>query len=270
MRFDNPFPGMNPYLERSDLWPDVHNDLIAQLRRSLGPRLPDRYRIALEARVELESSDPTSLDLSLMVPDTLVTYEAQTPELTSPESMVGLATVPTGVTQVRVPVPREVRVTWLQVEAMPEREVVTIVEVLSPTNKLPGRERQQYVRKREAIFASGVNLIEIDLLRVGEPMPLTTPMPASDYRILVSEGWERPDAYLHTFTVQQAIPQFAVPLLPRDRALNVDLGPIIDDMHLNARYGQVTRYHAPPPGPAFASEIQDWIENRVAAFLPVT
>ncbi len=58
---------------------------------------------------------------------------------------------------------------------MPERELVTIVEVLSPTNKRPGEGRRRYIRKRETIVAGLVNLVEIDLLRRWEPMPLETP-----------------------------------------------------------------------------------------------
>ena len=53
MTYDNPFPGMNPYLEHRDIWPDFHDDLAAQLRGVLGPQLPDRYRIALQRRVEV-------------------------------------------------------------------------------------------------------------------------------------------------------------------------------------------------------------------------
>ena len=34
-----PFPGMDPYLEHPDLWPDVHHGLIAALRDFLAPRL---------------------------------------------------------------------------------------------------------------------------------------------------------------------------------------------------------------------------------------
>jgi hypothetical protein len=43
MQYDNPFPGMNPYLERRDIWPDFHDGLIVQLRDILGPLLPDNY-----------------------------------------------------------------------------------------------------------------------------------------------------------------------------------------------------------------------------------
>ncbi len=153
---------------------------------------------------------------------------------------------------------------------MPERDVVTIVEVLSPTNKAPGTGRLQYLRKREAISAGYVNLVEIDLLRRGQPMPLETPPPASDYRILVCRSLEHPSALLYPFTVQQAIPKFTLPLLPEDEELEVDLGAIINGMHHTVRYGQVARYQDPPPEPDFAPEVAEWVGERVAGFVAVT
>ncbi len=167
---------------------------------------------------------------------------------------------------VRVRMPREVSVSWLRVETVPERELVTIVEVLSPTNKRPGEGRRRYIRKREAIVAELVNLVEIDLLRRWEPMPLETPPPASDYRILVCRSLESPGAWLYPFMVQQRIPKFTLPLRSDDEAPapEVDLGPIINALHHTARYGRVARYNVPPPEPAFAPEVQQWVEERVA------
>ena len=152
---------------------------------------------------------------------------------------------------VRVRMPREVGVSWLRVETVPERELVTIVEVLSPTNKRPGEGRRRYIRKREAIVAGLVNLVEIDLLRRWEPMPLETPPPASDYRILVCRSLESPGAWLYPFMVRQRIPKFTLPLRSDDEAPapEVDLGPIINALHHTARYGQIARYNAPPPEP---------------------
>ena len=58
----NPFPGMNPYLEHSDIWPNFRNELtIRQLRTTLGLQLPGNYRIALGAgarRQRLEARRP--------------------------------------------------------------------------------------------------------------------------------------------------------------------------------------------------------------------
>ena len=260
MKYDNPFPGMNPYLEHRHIWPDFHNDLIAQMRTALGPELPARYRIALQQRVEVETPSGAPLDLAFMIPDAMATDEPPSQALpTAPSTVEEYA--------VRVRMPQEVNATWLRVETLPDQKIVTIVEVLSPTNKAPGRERLRYERKREVIVGSGANLVEIDLLRGGEPMPLETPPPASDYRILVCQGWQRPGALLYPFSVRQPIPPFILPLLPEDEPLTVDLGPIINAMHHTARYSQVARYHEPPPEPALDAGVQAWVEERVAGFV---
>ena len=168
--------------------------------------------------------------------------------------------------------PREVGVLWLRVETVPEREVVTVVEVLSPTNKRPGEGRRQYIRKREAIVAGLVNLVEIDLLRQWEPMPLETPPPASDYRILVCRGVESPGALLYPFMAPQRVPRFTLPLLSEDEeyAPEVDLGAIVDRLHHTARYNREARYDEPPPEPAFEGEMGEWVKERVAGYLPRT
>ena len=269
MKYDNPFPGMNPYLERPDIWPDFHNRLIAALADELGPQLPDRYHIALERRVEIEEPFGVPSELNLIVPDALVTSEAPDVPPASGEAVAVVAAPPEEAVAVRVRMPREVGVLWLRVQTVPEREVVTVVEVLSPTNKRPGEGRRRYIRKREAIVAGLVNLVEIDLLRGWDPMPLETPPPASDYRILVCRGVESPGAWLYPFMARQRIPKFTLPLLSEDEAHapQVDLGAIVDRLHHTARYNQETRYDEPPPEPAFEGETRAWVKERVAGFV---
>ena len=270
MNYANPFPGMNPYLERSDLWPDFHNRLIAAIAAELGPHLPGDYRIGLEQRVEVSEHIGLPPSLALMIPDALVSdapSSASPGGMTTTAAATAVAASPKKDAAAAIPVrmPREVRVTWLRVESAPSRRVVTIIEVLSPTNKAPGEGRRRYIRKREAILAAGVNLVEIDLLRRWEPMPLETPPPASDYRILLCRAWQRPDALLYPFTVRQPIPQFPLPLLPDDPEPEVALGPIIDGMHHTARYTQVAAYENPPPEPDFPPATRQWLAERLAA-----
>ena len=249
MKYDNPFPGMNPYLENPDLWPDFHNGLIGRLRDVLGPQLPDNYRIALERRVEVEEPFSAPSELNLVIPDALVPRESSVVSPAGGETVAAVAAPPDEAAAVRVRMPREVSVLWLRVETVPEREVVTIVEVLSPTNKRPGEGRRRYIRKRESIVGGLVNLVEIDLLRGWEPMPLETPPPASDYRILVCRGVESPGALLYPFMVRQRIPKFTLPLLSEDEAYapEVDLGSIVDRLHHTARYNLAVRYDGTPP-----------------------
>lgn len=47
--------------------------------------------------------------------------------------------------------------------------LMTSIEVLSPTYKKPEEGRMEYIRKREEYWRGGVNLVEIDLPRAGDP-----------------------------------------------------------------------------------------------------
>ncbi len=272
MKYENPFPGMNPYLERPELWPDFQKGLTAGLANELGPRLPDNYRIALEQRVEVDEPFAAQSDLNVMIPDAAVISDSgrETPAR-SHAGVAAVAAPPDEAVAVRVRMPREARILSLRVETAPNRELVTVVEVVSPTNKRPGEGRRRYLRKREAIVAGLVNLVEIDLLRRWEAMPLETPGPDSDYRILVCRGAESPGALLYPFTARQRIPRFALPLRSEDAALEpeVDLGTIINNLHHTARYNQEIRYDTPPPEPEFGAAAQEWISERVAGFVTV-
>ena len=271
MRYDNPFPGMNPYLEDPLIWPGFHNQLIARMAFELGPQVPANYRVDIQERTEVVTIGGSASEPTFRIPDARVTATSDLPDrLELAPAYTNTATTATAPLEngvaVRVAMLEEARVTYLYVQRMPDWKVVTIVEVLSPTNKIPGEGRTNYLHKRDEVFASGVSLVEIDLLRGGQPMPLQTVLPPSHYRILVSRGWERPDAVLYPFNVQQAIPKFTLPLSPDDDEPEVNIGPIVNALHHNARYAQVVRYADRPPGPALATEFQEWVDERVASF----
>ena len=56
------FPGMDPWLEHPDLWPDVHNSLITATRDELMPRVLPRYVVRVESRTTVL----TGLDVDLL------------------------------------------------------------------------------------------------------------------------------------------------------------------------------------------------------------
>src|SRR5437867_3445004 len=64
----------------------------------------------------------------------------------------------------RVPVPDYERHPFLEIRDRDNEEVVTVIELLSPSNKAPGKDRDHYLAKRDEILWSGVHLVEIDLL----------------------------------------------------------------------------------------------------------
>lgn len=236
----SPFPGMDPYLERASLWPDVHNGLIAAIRDQLAPLLRPRYFVAIEERT-----------YAVTPADMLFAGRADVAvvERVSGDGSVMLEGEEAGVVTVEVPLRDEVRETFLEVRSAANERVVTVLEILSPTNKRAGDGREQYLEKRLGIFATRTHLVEIDLLRMGEPMPVRGWSGQSAYRLLVSRGDRRPSARLMPFSVRQPIPCFVLPLLHDDAEPEVDLGGILHALYDRAGYDLRLNYHteAEPP-----------------------
>lgn len=242
---------MDPYLEHPTLWPGVHNGLIAALQLSLAPQLRPRYYVAIEERVYV-----TALGQRTFVgrPDLAVVGHAEAESLLQPTS------AESAVLTVQVPVPDEVRETYLEVRETHTDVVITVIEMLSPTNKRPGRGRQLYEEKRLDVLATKTHLVEIDLIRAGEPMLVLGNGSSSDYRILVSRGDRRPQATLYAFSVRQPIPPFALPLRPQDQEPTVDLGRLLHDLYDQASYDLRLDY-ASDPVPPFAPATAMWVHQ---------
>jgi len=237
---------MDPYLEQAGLWPDVHNSLVAALRDSLAPRVAPRYFIGLERRALMLTPD----DLVLVGrPDLAVIHPFGQHSPTR-------ETEAAAILDVDVPIVDEVGEYFLEVREVPGGEIVTVVELLSPVNKL-GSGRVEYIKKRTQIFKARTNLVEIDLLRAGEPMPILRGGGRRDYAVLVSRGSQRPRARLHTFDLRQPIPNFPLPLLPGDDEPEVELNAILHAVYERARYDLVVDY-AQPAVPPIAPHDADW------------
>jgi len=179
----SPFPGMDPYLEHPALWPGVHNGLIAALQLVLAPQLRPRYYVALEERVYVTEADQRDY---IGRPDVAIVGSSS-----ADAEPVSVAAEPS-VLSVRVPLPDVVRETYLEVRETGSDAVLTVLEILSPTNKRPGRGRRMYEEKRMDVLATRTHLVEVDVVRIGEPMPIVDHNHVSDYRILVSRGDCRP------------------------------------------------------------------------------
>ncbi|MBI5368019.1 MAG: DUF4058 family protein [Planctomycetes bacterium] len=261
----SPYPGMDPYLESPALWPDVHNRLIAAIGDCLGPALRPRYYVRLEERAY--SSEPGGLEFIGRPDLTLAAGTTRSPGVQPPvEARVGQggpaapASGAAAVVEVEVPVPDRIRETRLVVVDTRDREVVTVLEILSPDNKRPGRGRRLYLKKRGRVLESLTHLIEIDLLRGGERMPVHGDPPGSDYRILTSRGEKRPRARAYCFGVRDAIPLFPLPLRGGDAEPEVRLGEILHGLYERAAYDLSLDYRAEPV-PALAEADRAWSDG---------
>lgn len=253
-----PFPGMNPYLEQPHLWEEVHNDLIGGIRRFLTSILRPNYRVAIEQRVYLSPLPPP--DQSVGKPDVLL-YPAGPSRavLTAPvvfiKPQVGLIPATDA---------DEIRERYLEIRTVDTQEVITVIELLSPTNKPAGTGRDQYELKREKVLRSGTHLVEIDLLRANKPMPIEVEG-RSHYRVIISRSPQRPQAEVYQFSIRQPIPDFPIPLRPDEPEPALKLNQILHELYDQSGYDLAINYrHAPPP-PTFSQADQSWLTKQIEA-----
>jgi hypothetical protein len=250
------FPGMDPWLERPALWPDVHLELIAQIRRQLQGLVGPRYYVAAEERVYLEA--PIDRQFT---PDSVV--------IVSP-SAVSTATAPPGGQVADQP-------TVLLVEEIEQKEhfleirevdgghrVVTVIEVLSPANKRPGAGREEYLRKQADVLASQANLVEVDLLRGGEP---TVALPEgwasrSHYRVAVSRASDRRRREVYLLDLRARLPRVRVPLEQIAPDVVLDLPLVLDSAFEAGAYDRRTDY-ATDPSPSMSPGDLAWAREQV-------
>ena len=252
---ESPFPGMDPYLEHPSLWPDVHNRLIAALADDLSERVAPRYYVGLERRTYLLKAD----DLVFVGRPDIAGVSAAEMSVLAPQPATSVT-----VLEVEVPMQDEVSENFLEIHEVKTGKLITVLELLSPVNKLHRQGREEYERKRGYVFRSWTNLVEIDLLRAGDPMPVVGAQVQSDYRILVSRGTQRPRASLIAFTLRQPIPTFMLPLLPGDDEPEVALNRILHALYRRARFDLRLDY-TQPPVPPLAEANAAWAQELITA-----
>jgi hypothetical protein len=228
----NPFPGMNPYLEQPELWHQVHNRLIVAIADDLTPQIAPKYRVSIEERVY------TSVDDILLVGIADVAVANRNIIDNSTTLTTAKLAEPS---KVKVPVPEQITERFLEVRSTQSKEVVAVIEILSPKNKRSKEGRTAYESKRQKILASATNLVEIDLLRQGESMPILGAA-VTDYSILVSRSYNRPDADLYTFDLKNPIPVFPVPLCEGEPEPIVDLQRLLNEVYERARFDLAIDY----------------------------
>ncbi|WP_068818826.1 DUF4058 family protein [Phormidesmis priestleyi] len=241
------FPGMNPYLENPELWSEVHFGLIAVLARSLNAVITPKYRAAVEKRVYADS-------LLVGIPDVAV-FQPGTQAI-APQQTTATLTKPLVVT---VPIVEETQERFLEIRAVATGTVITIVEVLSPKNKRAGEGKAKYDAKRQTVLNSAAHLVEIDLLRTGEPKPMAGGV-ASDYRILVSRANCRPTAELYPFNLREPLPRFLLPLRPEDSEPVVDLQDLLQQVYQEAALDLAIDYSTQPIPPLPTADFE-WIQT---------
>jgi hypothetical protein len=262
----SPFTGMDPFLEDPAIFPDLHDRLVTYLSESLNAHLPAPYYAGIASRVWLEVSERrVEPDINVLRPERSVSRGG-----TDAGGGVAVAeAVQAEPVVVHVPI-EEIRETFLEIYARPGGErLVTTIEVLSLANKTPGAHgRDQYLKKQREIRDSQVHLVEIDLLRGGVP---STAVPRDhavaragtfDYHVCVHRFDRREDFFVYPIRLGGRLPTVAIPLLPGDPAVGVDLQAVLDRCYDTGQYRRRVRYRERPPAP-LDPEQAGWAERTL-------
>jgi hypothetical protein len=256
-----PFPGMDPYVETQAAWPDFHNGLIAEIRNELGARLPDSYIARVDERIEVATwaLEP----LRSFRPDILVgRFEKRAASSAVTSATASAATLVPKLVEILDRDSEEVRITWVEIRALPDLELVTVVEVFSPINK-SGQGRQAYLDKRDKLHASRVNVVEIDLLLCGAPLPMKERIEPGAYYAIVARGARLPLAELYRWTVRDPLPRLPIPLREPDADILIDFAVLVDRVYELGRYPRTLRHDAPlPETTSLTPEDRAWVLSR--------
>ena len=155
------------------------------------------------------------------------------------------------------------RVPYLEIRDRLSRELVTVVEMLSPSNKR-GDDRRQYLAKRSQLLESTAHLVEIDLLRGGRPMPDSN-RPACAYSVVVSRADERPKGGFWPIGLKEQLPEIPIPLRQPDGDARVNLQEVLN--HVYDIFGYEDFVYAGNPTPALAPKDARWAKQLLGDIL---
>jgi hypothetical protein len=248
----SPFPGMDPYVEPH--WEDVHTSLIGDTRRALNRSLPQGLVARVEERVAVEADDQRSRRIA---PDVRVF----SPSTADPNEGAGGVVIEAPfklVVDLDPILERFIRI------IDQDGTLITVIEFLSPSNKQkPGLDG--YLEKRDELLASGVHVVEIDLVRAGDWRAVMRPerCPAdalSTYRATVRVTGAKPGGYLFPIHLREAMPAVPIPLRPGEQAVRLPLQALFEGVYEDGRYDQTLDY-ASPLDPPLHPEDADWADQ---------
>lgn len=244
----SPFPGMNPFIERQELWSDFHDRFLVYAAEALTPQSRPHFIIQIAEHLFVHDSD--SEDSSEFIGDVTASLNLEPPPA---------GTAPA---HVRLPDYEPERLTYLEIRDRQFLRVVAVIEVLSPTNKKTGKDRAQFLRKRNEYLATDITYVEIDLLRGGPRLP-SIGLPKCDYYAIVSRPSERPEAGIWPIMLHDPLPRIPIPLGTDGPEPVLDLQQLVHRIYDSAGYEDFI--YRREPEPKLSPEDAAWAKEILAA-----
>ena len=137
--------------------------------------------------------------------------------------------------------------------------LISVVEFISPSNKLPGPGREKYRQKQRELEAADVHLVEIDLVRAGERVfGFPGPIAESCAPLLMAHIRKGYEHRLYAFSIGDRLPKLPVPLRYEENEIVLDLQPIHDQCYHDGAYDDID--YSRDPNLALDPEIAAWAD----------
>jgi hypothetical protein len=165
--------------------------------------------------------------------------------------------------------PLEVEETYITIrDRQSGQRIVTVLELVSPTNKYAGPGRISYVAKQAERRRSTAHLVEIDLLRTG-PHVVAVPEWAArqhgpyDYLVCVNRAVALRDRFqLYPRRVRERLPRLRLPLAAPDPDIVLDMQIVLARTYEAGGYAERLNY-ALPCVPPLSPEEQAWADTLI-------
>jgi hypothetical protein len=255
---------MDPYLE-GEMWQEFHETLASAIRAQLIPQLAPKYVALLAKRYVLDQTDLSILGLPperVIYPDVHVvkppgTATAPAPSATSVAVAEPAAELPSLMIE-------EVPLLSVEIRDVAGRQLVTLIEILLPVNKR-GEGAHDYAERRMTLMQTRTHLLELDLLRQGQRVPLMGELPPAHYYVYLSRTQRRPFTQVWPVSLRGPLPTVPVPLLPPDPDVPLDLQAAVKACFDLVGYERLLDYSAPPPPPSLSDEDAVWVADCLRA-----
>ena len=235
----SPFPGMNPYLEQPAVWQDFHNSYLVFLRDQLHEQIRPTYFVKLEEYLFIRELPEQRRALGRSD----VAVAGTTGNRGGVAATSVLEAPAYGLLEPAVEIERH---SYLEIRDRQHLEVITVIEVLSPSNKRVGLDRDQYLAKRGQFLVSTAHLVEIDILRGGPRLPVEG-LTECDYCVLVSRYEDRPRVGLWPLRLRERLPHLPIPLRSPSECAHLDLQLALHRVFDSAGYNDYIYSGVPEP-----------------------
>lgn len=254
----SPFPGMNPYLEQPAAWQDFHQAFVIHIREALSGQVRPQFFVKIEESVFIHEPSGDERRKLLGRPDVSVFERPGGKGVTLAEPPANsVAALVASIPDVEFE-----KHSFLEIRDRANRELVTMIEVLSPSNKHYGPDREQYLMKRTTLLCSPVSVVEIDLLRDGPRLPLTG-VPGCDYSLMVSRAAMRPNVQAWAVKLRDPLPTIPIPLRGSAPDASLNLQALLHEVYDAAGYEDYL--YQTPPEPPLPDADAEWARQFVPA-----